>query len=186
MRGRTDFYGGGIPWLKSGEVANPMILSTEETITESGLAESSAWLVPAGTVVIAMYGATAGQIGYLGKSMATNQAVLALIADEEVADSRFLYHWLMSRSQTLKTKATGAAQPNLSKAVVLREAGFPSIELMRQREIAAVLDSLSAAAEALANELGTLRAFRSSLLTALLSQTITIPEAYDAVLEVAA
>ncbi|WP_409239059.1 restriction endonuclease subunit S [Streptomyces sp. PA5.6] len=182
-RKRLDFYGGRIPWLKSGEVNNPDISETEEFLTEAGLDGSSAWLVPADSVVVAMYGATAGQVGYLRASMATNQAVLALRPKSEAANARFLFHWLSTRSVSLKQAAVGAAQPNLSKGVVLDRAGFPRMELPEQMAWVARLDALTAQRAAANRELVGLRALRSTLLTALLNQEIEIPESYDALLE---
>lgn len=140
-RARREYYDGDIPWLKSGEVTRDGIDQTEEFITEEGLASSSAWLVPAGAVVVAMYGAgtTRGQVGTLGREMATNQAVLALTADEGAADQRFLYHWLASRSENMRQRAAGAVQPNLSKGLVLEEP-FPQLPVDEQRQLAQVLD----------------------------------------------
>jgi type I restriction enzyme S subunit len=160
-RSRRDFYGGSIPWLKSGEVTRDGIAQTEETLTDEGLANSSAWLAPAGAVVVAMYGAgtTRGQVGALGSPMATNQAVLALIADERVADQRFLYHWLASRTEDMRQRAAGAVQPNLSKALVLEEP-FPSLSLEEQRRLAVLLDralATEAAITARVNETAQLR-----------------------------
>jgi type I restriction enzyme S subunit len=60
-RKRPDYYGGGIPWVKSGELNDSYIFETEETLTQEGLKNSSAKLFPAGTLLIAMYGATVGK-----------------------------------------------------------------------------------------------------------------------------
>lgn len=182
-RKRPDFYGGDIPWLKSGEVASSHIAGTEEHITEAGLRGSSAWLVPQGTVVVAMYGATAAQVGFTGCEMATNQAVLALNVDPKEADPRFLFHWMCARSADLKRAATGAAQPNLSKGVVLDEAGFPYVDLSEQRRLATGWDGVLEVSERLVVEGERLRLHRASLLSALLSQQVEIPKSYDALLD---
>src|SRR5690606_12683851 len=121
------------------------IEQTEEHLTVDGLRNSSAWIVPAGAVLVAMYGATAGAVGFAGNPVATNQAVLALIGKPDLVDQRFLFHWLRSRTAHLKTRATGAAQPNLSKARVLEEA-FPSAPINEQQQIAKTLDSVLDAA----------------------------------------
>ena len=93
--------------------------------TATGLAASSAWLVPADTVVVAMYGATAGAVGYLAAPMATNQAVLALRADPVRFDQRFLFHWLRSRSGAMKARAAGALRDGCPFV------GVESVELIR-------------------------------------------------------
>lgn len=136
LRANKDFYGGGIPWLKSGEVTGDDITAAEESISEAGLAGSATWLVPAGAVVVAMYGdgKTRGQVGRLGSPMCTNQAVLALVPDGSKAEPDFLYYWLRSRQAELRGKSAGAAQKNLSKALVVTEP-FPN--LSRESQVAA-------------------------------------------------
>lgn len=181
-RERPDFYGGSVPWLKSGEVASSCIYDTEEKITETAIIESSAWIVPAGSVVVAMYGATAAQVGYLGAPMATNQAVLALVPNQTCCDGRFAYHWFRHHSQRLKAAATGAAQPNLSKAVILREVAYPEVDPEQQAFIGQILDAEARVGDLLMAERDALRAVRATLLSGLLSGTVEIPASYDALL----
>lgn len=174
-------YGGDTPWVKSGEVAGRVVTQTEETITEAALASSAAWLVPAGATLVAMYGATAGQVGRLGVEAATNQAVLALIADPERTDAYYLYHLLRSDGPRLKTLAKGAAQPNLSKSVLAAQKySVPGLE--RQRELAQDMEAALAVCEAAREEASRLRDLRASLLSALLSGEHEIPDSYDELL----
>jgi len=77
-RSNHDYYGGNIPWLKSGELNDSIITDSEEFITEKGLKNSSAKVFPKGTLLVAMYGATAGKAGILNMDAATNQAVCAI------------------------------------------------------------------------------------------------------------
>lgn len=184
-RKRPEFYGGSVPWVKSGEVAGELICSTSETITDTALEGSSAWLVPEGAVLVAMYGATAAQVGRLGVPAATNQAVLALLPDEETVDSDYLYHLLRSDSDRLKALATGAAQPNLSKGVIVRqEYAVPSLDI--QRRLAFEMNGLSEVAAATRRLSARLRILRSNLLTGLLSGEHEIPESYDELMEATA
>ena len=182
-RKRPDFYGGDIPWLKSGEIASPQILCTEEKITDEALAGSSTWIAPAGAVVVAMYGATAAEVGFLGAPMATNQAVLAMVPNKDRCDGRFAYHWFCLHSPRLKAAASGAAQPNLSKAVILREMGYPALGRDEQSRIGQLLDAPLAMATFLRQEAEALRAARMAALGELLSGAVEIPESYDALLE---
>lgn len=182
-RKRPEFYGGDIPWLKSGEVASPWIASTEEKITEDALAGSSAWVVPAGAVVVAMYGATAAEVGFLAEPMATNQAVLALVPNKDRCDGRFAYHWLQHHSPRLKAAASGAAQPNLSKAVILRETRYPDLGGAEQVSIGQILDAPLATADLLTQERLSLRLVRSAVVDQLLRGRVEIPESYDALFE---
>src|SRR6266849_5947772 len=77
-RNVTHYFGGDIPWVKSGELNDGHISTTEETLTQLGLNESAAKIFPSGTLLIALYGATVGRLGMLRMAAATNQAVCAI------------------------------------------------------------------------------------------------------------
>lgn len=165
LRSNGSFYGGSVPWLKSGEVIGDGISSAAESITEAGLAGSAAWLVPAGAVVVAMYGdgKTRGQVGRLAAPMSTNQAILALVADESKADPDFLYYWLRSRQKELRNKSAGAAQKNLSKGLVGSEP-FPEMSVADQATAVQQVKSLERTREIVARESDAVRALGISLL----------------------
>lgn len=167
-RSNQENYLGNIPWLKSGEVVGGRITSTEELISDTGLSSSAAWLAPEGATVVAMYGdgKTRGQVGRLATPMATNQAVLALVADREKADSRFLYFWLRSRQSELRERGAGAAQKNLSKKIVLSEP-FPDISIVDQLYAAERVETIDRSTDAQKAELDHLRALRTSLLSSI-------------------
>jgi type I restriction enzyme S subunit len=116
-RNETRFWDGGdIPWLASGEIRQPIITATESFITEEGLAESSAKWVPAFSTVVALYGATAGQVSFTSSRLTTNQAVCALIPKKDFT----FFNYLTMRGATaeLENKAVGSAQQNISKGIV--------------------------------------------------------------------
>lgn len=108
--------GGNIPWLTSGEVRQPIVTSTANFITMAGLTESSAKWVPAQSTVVALYGATAGQVSFLSSRLTTNQAVCALIPREDF--EYFNYLWMRTTTTELESKAVGSAQQNISKGIV--------------------------------------------------------------------
>jgi restriction endonuclease S subunit len=115
---RRDYYHGGtIPWLKSGEVAKGYIYQVDEFITELGLRNSSAKLFPTDTVLVAMYGATAGQVGLLKVPSTTNQAVCGVLPNERILPE-FLYYQLRARTEEMKSLAGGGAQPNISQQII--------------------------------------------------------------------
>jgi type I restriction enzyme S subunit len=181
-RRRAEYFGGPIKWLKSGEVDNPSIDETEETITLEALEQTSTWLAPSGSVVVAMYGATAGMVGRLSCEMAMNQAVLALIADETKADQGFLYHWLKSRTMSLKSRSAGGAQSNLSKELVLAEpVRLP--DLATQLAIASALDGLTVYLKACREYRDRLAKARAAMVGHLLVGDHEIPDSYDAIRE---
>jgi type I restriction enzyme S subunit len=120
-RGDVGSFGGSIPWVKSGEVASSNIVATEETLSERGLATSSAKWVPAGSTLIAMYGANAGQVGRLGIDATTNQAILAVVSRNELVTPEYLYHSVINAIPSLMRKVQGSGQPNLSAGIVKEE-----------------------------------------------------------------
>ena len=131
-KSHNEYYeGGSIPWLRSGEVDKMYIYDTELFITEEGLNNSSAKWFPENTVVIAMYGATVGQVGILKKPMTTNQAVCGIFPNEHFLPI-YLYHFLMSKKQEYMELASGGAQPNISQNII-RETlvGCPPLTLQQ-------------------------------------------------------
>lgn len=184
-RTNPNYFDGDIPWLKSGEVRGRAISASSEHLTSEGLSSSSAWIAPAGSVLVAMYGGgTVGQVGQLEVPMATNQAVLAITANEVHVTPRMLYHLMASESPELAAKAVGAAQANISKRVVLdHQLGTPPAE--DQNELTAALDAALDSVDAALATADALRTLRSNLLTVLLSGEHEIPASYDELLEVA-
>lgn len=134
-----DYYGGTIPWVKSGELREDVILDTEERITELAIKESSAKLVPKGALLIAMYGATIGRIAELGVEGATNQAVCHIVPDEKIADKRYLFYGLRFKVPELIAQGAGGAQPNINQQII-RDTQLPLPPLPEQKRIAAILD----------------------------------------------
>jgi len=135
----SGYYDGTIPWVKSGELREGIILDTEEKITELAIKESSAKLVPKGALLIAMYGATIGRIAELGVEGTTNQAICHIVPDEKVADKRYLYYGLRFRVPELIALGAGGAQPNINQQIV-RDTQIPLPPLPEQKRIAAILD----------------------------------------------
>jgi type I restriction enzyme, S subunit len=139
-KSNTEFYAGGnIPWLLSGEVANPNITKAKNHITQKGLSGSSAKIFPPNSVLVAMYGATAGEAGILKFEAATNQAVCAVLPNERYVPE-FLYYYLLHAKPSLVAQAVGNAQPNISQAKI-KSLAIPLPPLDEQKRIVAVLDA---------------------------------------------
>ncbi|HGF8171509.1 restriction endonuclease subunit S [Enterococcus faecium] len=114
-RKKKEYWQNGIiPWIKTKEIKNNYVIQSEENITLEGLENSSAKLLDVNTILVAMYGATAGQLGYLCFEASTNQACCAIICDYP----NYLYQNLKFKQQYLKSLATGSAQQNLSKEII--------------------------------------------------------------------
>lgn len=116
-RKNGEYYNGVIPWLKSGELRNNFITQTEEHISAEALNNSSTKIIPKGTILIALYGATAGKLGILAIDAAINQAICAVFTPEEL-DKNYLYWFLYSYRNELLNARIGGAQPNISQGII--------------------------------------------------------------------
>ncbi|HEX2837098.1 MAG TPA: restriction endonuclease subunit S [Phycisphaerales bacterium] len=145
-RARPDFFGGDVPWVKSGELGDSVVSRTEETISDAGLDNSSAKVFPAGTLCIALYGATVGKVGVLGIPAATNQAVCAMFLPSGI-NTRFAFYYLISIRSKLVALGKGGAQPNISNGIV-RATEFPIPPVAEQAEIVAEVDRRLSVADA--------------------------------------
>lgn len=142
-RERPDFFNGEIPWLKSGELNDTLIVDSEERITEEGLQNSNAKIFTRGTLLIALYGATTGKTGILGVDAATNQAICAIFPNKNIIEGDYLHWFLRFKRDDYLLKSFGGAQPNISQKL-LKETKIPIPPLPEQRRIVAYLDSLQA------------------------------------------
>ena len=117
-RSNKSYYGGNIPWLKTGDLNDGLITDIPESITEEAVMNSSAKLNPAGSVLIAMYGATIGKLGILTFPATTNQACCACIQYVAVIQD-YLFYFLLSQRNEFIAKGGGGAQPNISKEIIV-------------------------------------------------------------------
>ena len=173
----AEFWKGSISWLTSGEVRNPIVFDTKEKITESGVSGSSAKLWPAGTTVVAMYGATAGEVCLIASPMTANQACCGLIPQDDFR--AFLFFCARREREDLASKSSGSAQQNLNKGLVEQHqvirptngvvAAFEmTIGTMLDRWIECELHAQ------------TLSTIRDTLLPRLISGQLRLPEVTDA------
>lgn len=138
---KNEYYGGEIPWVRTQEVNFNRIYDTEIKITKQGLDNSSAKWIPENSVIIAMYGATAGKVAINKIPLTTNQACCNLIIDESKADHRFIYYNILSRFSSIANMAVGGAQQNLN-AGMIKDLFISTPDLPTQTEIAEILSSL--------------------------------------------
>ena len=141
------YYNGNIPWLNTKEVNFNRIYDTEKNITQLGLENSSAKWISENSVIVAMYGATAGKVAITKIPITTNQACCNLSINSEIADYNFVYYFLCSKFYELSLLANGGAQQNLNAQIIK---DFPikiPVNLSDQRKIAGILSALDAKIE---------------------------------------
>ena len=140
--GVAEYYDGNIPWLRTQEVNFGEIWETDIKITELGLKNSSARMIPANCVIVAMYGATVGKVGINKIPMATNQACANIQVNEKLANYRYVFHVLKSKYQYIKSLGTGS-QTNIN-AQIVKNLEIPIPTLNEQKRIANILDKFEA------------------------------------------
>lgn len=144
LKGKIEYYEPGtIPWLRSGEVNQGLIYNSENKITEVGLKNSSAKIFPKNTVLVAMYGATAGKVGLLKFEAATNQAICGILPNEKFLPG-YLYLSLRTQTNRMVELSGGGAQPNISQRII-KELKIPLPPIEVQKEIVAQIEVKQAA-----------------------------------------
>ena len=117
-RTNNSFYSGSVLWVKTKELCDGFILETEEKITEEAIKKSSAKIVPAGSILMAMYGATIGKLGIATKDLTCNQACCVFLISEDNPLRWYIFYWLLQNRNFLISQGKGAAQPNLSQDMI--------------------------------------------------------------------
>lgn len=134
---------GTISWVKSGEVHNNITLQTEEYITPLGLSESSTKLLPKDTVLMAMYGVTAGEVGYLAIEATANQAICGMICRSK-AEAAYLYFSLIQSQAAISRLSNGGAQDNLSKNFIDNiKIVVPLSEFIEKLNLATIVEQMT-------------------------------------------
>ena len=134
---------GTIPWVKSGEVHNNITLRTEEHITPLGLNESPTKLLPEDTVLMAMYGVTAGEVGYLAIEATTNQAICGMICRSK-DEAAYLYFSLIQSQDSISRLSNGGAQDNISKNFIDNiKMVVPPSEFIKKMNLAAIIEQMT-------------------------------------------
>lgn len=164
-RSEKAYWNGDIPWITTALVNFQVVTKAEEFITNDGLENSSAKLLPAGTVLVAMYGQgkTRGQVALLGVEAATNQACAAILPKKGI-DPYFVFLNLAGRYEELRKLSNSGGQENLSQGLI-REIPFsyPSDEA-EQHRIATCLSSLDDLIAAQSDQLEALKTHKQGLM----------------------
>lgn len=136
-----EYYGGNIPWVKTGDLKDEYLYKVEDYITEAGLNNSSAKMYEPDTVLIAMYGATIGATSILKMSACTNQACAAFKKNNCVIPE-YLYYFLRSKKEQFVKDGVGGAQPNIS-AGYLKKVEMEMFTIEEQYKIVNILNKVN-------------------------------------------
>jgi type I restriction enzyme S subunit len=179
--GESAYYDGDIPWCVIGDLNEGEVFLTEKCITSEGLKNSSAKIIEPGAVMIAMYGASIGRTGIVGRPMATNQAIAFAYPIVGTLDNRFLLLFLQAQKLQFVEAGQGAAQPNISQTVLK---AWPMIlpPLNEQERIVGIVSSMDDVIQTAEQTMVDAKNLRAGLLSDLLSGNHEIPASYDSML----
>lgn len=113
-RAKAEYWGGTVPWINSGEINRFRIISPSELITQSGLDHSATKMLPAKTTVLAITGATLGQVSLLEIDACANQSVVGIIPNDTLP-YEFIYPFIKAKINELISHQTGGAQQHINK-----------------------------------------------------------------------
>ncbi|KFA35533.1 restriction endonuclease subunit S [Xanthomonas vasicola] len=174
-RGNSSYFEGHIPWAVIGDLKDGTLTSTQQTISKNGLDNSSAKLVPADALLVAMYGSI-GKLAITGIECATNQAIAFCVPDTETIALRYLFYSILQSRDALNELGQGAGQQNISQTI-LKEFKIPLAPLAEQKRIAQKLDALLAQVDTLKARIDAipalLKRFRQSVLESAFSGELT-------------
>lgn len=171
LTSNKKYYGGTIPWITSGDLNKRQIREVSGRITELGLRNSAAKMVKKGTVLIALYGATAGVVAISEIDAAINQAILAIILKND--DSKYLYYRLSYMKEWITKTFTQGGQPNLS-ANIIKSIPIPLPPLKEQKAIAQILSDMDSEIESLEKKLEKYKLTKEAMMEKLLTGQVRL------------
>ena len=176
----AEYYDGDTPWVTTSELRETIVLETAKAVTDAALRDHTALhIYPAGSLVVAMYGATIGRLGILGVPATVNQACCVFVSQPTRLRTRFVYYWLVGFRDVLISHSAGGGQPNLSQED-LRGLRIPSPPTLEQDRIVDYLDAEVSRVDGLASEIDSaierLQEYRTALITAAVTGKIDVRE----------
>lgn len=161
----------GYNWLQTGDLTDGAITSTSKHLSQIAVDEKRMRFYPIGSIVIAMYGATIGKVGYLEIETSTNQACCVLPPQESM-DNRFMFYMMQSSKTTLISKSVGGGQPNISQAII-QDHRIPVPSVDEQHAIASYLDIKTSKIDATIASLESQRDDLNALKQSVISEAVT-------------
>ena len=167
-----EFWDGDIPWINSGEVNNFRIIKGSKHITELGLNKSNTKLLPKGTTVLAITGATLGQISLLEIETCANQSVVGIIPNDRIPKA-FVYFWVKHKINKVMLCETGGAQPHINKNDI-NETEIVIPDKKRTQKVINFINPLFDKITANSFQILTLEKLRDTLLSKLMSGKVRV------------
>lgn len=174
---KPEYWDGDIPWLNSGSLNEGHIKSASKFITELGLKNSSAKIMPKNTVLVALTGATTGQVGYLTLSASANQSVTGILPSDE-HDPQYLYYFLKTQRHKFLKDAFGGAQPHINQRYV-KEFKIPLPGLSVQKRIAYLLSKVEGLIEQRKQHIQDLDVFLKSVFVNMFGDPVRNEKGWD-------
>lgn len=176
----AEWYDGDVPWVTTSELRENLIVDTSKKVSRAALDEFSALKIfPAGSLVIAMYGATIGRLAILGVSATMNQACCVLSGGVSF-DEDFLFFWLQAFREQIVMLASGGGQPNISQDKI-RSLRVPCPDVQEQKEIASFLRqqtlNMDELIDTVERAVGGLTEYRQTLITSAVTGKIDVRKA---------
>lgn len=176
-RGKSAYFNGEIPWVKTTDLNNSHIYNTEEAISQLAVKETAVRIVKKNSILIAMYGGfnQIGRTGLLTFNGATNQAIASFYVDEKQYNAEFVLHWLNAKREVWKTYAASSRKdPNITKKDV---EDFPIVKpkYVEQQKIAAILSTWDRAIELKEQLIEEKKKLKKGLIQNLLAGKVRLP-----------
>lgn len=156
-----EYWDGGIPWYTPTEIKNGDLKSSNRTITEKGLKNSSAKLLPQGAILITTR-ATIGDVAISKKECTTNQGFQSLVVNDSESNL-FWFYWIIRHKEELIKRASGSTFKEISKNEIINITSY-SPKKQEQQKIAACLSSLDELIEATAQKVKALKEHKKGLM----------------------
>jgi type I restriction enzyme S subunit len=175
-RNISEYWNGNIPFVKIQDItrANKYLYTSEEFITEKGLKNSNAWIVPKDSLLLAIYGSL-GSVAINKIPVATNQAIVGIIPNSSIIDTEFLYYWFLYFKPYWYKFIKKSTQPNLTLETVLNSL-VPTPPLEEQKRIANILSMIDSGIESVDRAIAKLERIKKALLNELLTGRIRVRE----------
>lgn len=171
LRTQTEYWNGDIPWVKTAQIQNRHISKdqVDEYITELGVKESSAKIVPKGTLLMAMYGQgkTRGQVAILDIDATINQACAAFNLKENEVSTQYLFQYFLFNYDNIRNLSNDGGQKNLS-AEIIKKIPLDLPPLEEQKKIATTLSVWDSAIEKMEKFIDAKESQKKSLITKLI------------------